>query len=189
MRDITPWMIMCISPKKVGVNHQESCGKTVSQYQYLVIAHITPALGSIPLKELRPAQIQSFYDSKLRAGFGARTIQVMHVVIHRSLSQAVKLGLLDKNPDEATTPPRSIDHEMQFYDEAQVTQFLITAKWDRNEVLYYLALYTGMRKAELLALRWSDVDWQAKTIRVQRQLRRDFRKGQFFTSPKTKAGR
>lgn len=162
---------------------------TWSQYRHLVQAHIIPALGTIALKDLRPDQIQNLYDGRLKDGIGARTIQVMHVVIHRSLSQAVKLGLLGKNPDDATTPPRAIHPEMQFYDEVQVTQLLVTAKGDRNEVLYYLALYTGMRQAELLALRWSDVDWEKKTIRVMRQLRRDFREGEFFTSPKTKAGK
>jgi len=162
---------------------------TWTQYHHLVENHIIPVLGAIPLKNLRPDHIQSFYDAKLKAGLGARTVQVMHAVIHRSLSQAVKLELLGKNPDDATTPPKAIHPEMQFYDEAQVIQFLITAKGDRNEALYYIALYSGMRQAELLGLRWADVDWQKKTIRVQRQLRRDFRKGDFFTSPKTKAGK
>ena len=161
---------------------------TWTQYQRYVITQIIPDLGNIPLKELRPGKIQTFYNTKIKAGIGARTIQVMHVVIHSSLSQAIKLGLLEKNPDEATTPPKVIYREMSFYDEAQVARLLIAAKGDRNEALYYIALYTGMRQAELLGLRWSDVDWQRKTIRVQRQLRRDFRLGELFTSPKSKAG-
>jgi integrase len=161
---------------------------TWSQYQHLVIAHIIPALGNILLKDLKPTQIQALYNEKIKAGMGARTVQVMHVVIHHSLSQAIKLGLLEKNPDEATTPPKVMHREMHFYDEAQVTKFLIAAKDDWNEALYYLALYSGMRQAELLGLRWSDVDWRKKTIHVQRQLRRDFREGELFTSPKSKAG-
>ena len=63
-----------------------------------------------------------------------------------------------------------------------------TAQDERNEALYYLALYTGMRQSELLGLRWPDFDWNKKTIRVQRQLRRDFNNGDFFISPKSKAG-
>jgi integrase len=161
---------------------------TWSQYQLYVNLHVIPMLGHIPLKTLKPAQIQDLYNTKIKSGLGARTIQVMHVVIHRSLSTAVKLGLLEKNPDDATTVPKVMQREMRFYDETQAIRFLVAAQGERNEILYYLALYTGMRQAELLALLWSDVSWQHKTIRVQRQLRRDFRKGEMFVLPKSKAG-
>jgi integrase len=161
---------------------------TFTHYEQLLRKHILPALGGIRIHELDPVRIQALYNEKIKAGYGARTVQVMHVVIHHSLAQAIKLGILDNNPDDATTPPKTKHREMRFYDEAQVSQFLIAAEGCRNEALYYIALYTGMRQAEILGLCWSDVDWKKKSIHVQRQLRRGFRDGELFTSPKSKAG-
>jgi hypothetical protein len=57
---------------------------TWTQYHHLAKTHIIPVLGAIPLKDLRPDHIQSFYDAKLKAGLGTRTVQVIHAVIHRS---------------------------------------------------------------------------------------------------------
>lgn len=162
---------------------------TYNTYRKQVTRYINPFLGHIMLKDLRSTHIQDLYDSLLKADLSAKTIQLVHSVIHNSLTQAVRLGLLQRNPTLATVTPKVTTPEMQFYDEAQVTQFLIAAQGDRNEVLYYIALYTGMRQSELLGLRWSDVDWQRQTIRVQRQLRRDFRKGQYFGPPKSRSGK
>jgi integrase len=97
--------------------------------------------------------------------------------------------MLGRNPTDAVTPPRYEHEEMRFYDEAQVNQFLFAAKGNRNEALYYLAVTTGLRQSELLGLKWSDLDWVKKTLSVQRQLRREFKQGDYFTTPKTKAGK
>jgi integrase len=97
--------------------------------------------------------------------------------------------MLGQNPTEAVSPPRYEHGEMRFYDEAQVNQLLFSAKGNRNEALYYLAVTTGLRQSELLGLNWSDLDWVKKTLSVQRQLRREFKQNDYFTTPKTKAGR
>jgi integrase len=69
------------------------------------------------------------------------------------------------------------------------THLLLVARGDRNEVLYHLAVVTGMRQSELLALKWSDLDWQKQTLRIQRQLKRGDHQNGYFTAPKTKAGK
>lgn len=162
---------------------------TWNLYQHIVVSHIIPYLGSAKLKDLRPEIIQRLYDSRQAAGTGSRTIQLVHVVLHNAMSHAVRLGILPRNPTEATYRPISQHDEAKIYDEGQISQFLVAAKGERNEALYHLAIATGMRQAELLGLKWSDVDWIKNTVRVQRQLRRDFRDGEMFISPKTKAGR
>jgi integrase len=97
--------------------------------------------------------------------------------------------MIGRNPTDAVDPPRYQPEEMKFYDEAQVSQLILAARGDRYEALYSLAIVTGMRQSELLALLWSDLYWQKQTLRVQRQLKRENRRDGYFTSPKTKAGK
>lgn len=162
---------------------------TFYQYEMTCRKHVVPTLGSVRLKDLQPDRIQKLYIQKTQEGCGVRTIKMIHSVLHSSLKMAVKHGMLSRNPADAVTPPRYEHEEMQFYDESQVNQFLFAAKGNRNEALYYLAVTTGLRQSELLGLKWSDLDWVKKTLTVQRQLRRGFRNNDYFTAPKTKAGK
>jgi integrase len=164
--------------------------KTHRQYEQIVRDHIAPYLGNRRLMELQPAHIQALYDRKVREGQGLRSVQLTHAVIHRSLNHAVKLGLLGRNPDDATTPPKPKQREMAILDESQVQRLLITAqaRGDRNFALYQLAITTGMRQAELLGLKWDDVDWERRTLQVGRQLKRSPGKGYYFAQPKTRSG-
>ncbi len=161
---------------------------TLYQYRMTCKNHILPSLGNLRLGEVKPALIQKLYASKLQSGIGARTVEVIKAVLHRAFEQAIKLEILERNPVDATTPPKAPSKEMQFYDENQANQLLLAAKGNRNEALYYLAIATGLRQSELLGLKWSDVDWPKKHIKVQRQLKREFKKGDYFSQPKTKNG-
>lgn len=164
--------------------------KTWSQYNQLVQDHIKPNLGKIKLIDLRPEHIQYHYDKKVKEGVGLRTVQLTHAVIHRSLNHAVKLGVIGRNPDDATTPPKPRPKEMKIYDEDQVQRLLITSRVneDRFFALYQLAITTGMRQGELLGLKWQDVDWERRNLQIQRQLNRGYHGGFEFGVPKTKAG-
>lgn len=126
----------------------------------------------------------------VKKDYGLRTVQLVHAVLHRSLVHAVKLGIIPRNPDDATTPPKPIPKEMEFFDENQVQQMLIVAhaKSDRFFALYHLAVSTGMRQGELLGLKWADLDWEQGLLHVQRQLTKKKGGGFEFTAPKTKAG-
>ncbi|MCH7662279.1 MAG: site-specific integrase [Chloroflexi bacterium] len=163
---------------------------TFKQYKQVTEQHILPVLGKKRLRDVKPEHIQRLYNQKIRNGSSPRTVQLVHSVIHRALVHAVKLGLIPRNPDDATTPPRPKRKEMQFFDENQVQQLLITAKAtnDRFTALYHLAIATGMRQGELLGLKWSDMDWEAGALQVQRQITRKKGGGFAFTPPKTKSG-
>lgn len=163
--------------------------RTWDQYQQIVRDHIVPSLGKIKLFNLRPDHVQTLYNERLKAGAGSRTVQLTHSVLHRALVHAVKLGLLERNPADATVPPKPKAGEMKILDESQVSQFLITAKQSRNEALYCLALTTGMRQSELLGLQWTDIDWTSKKLKVQRQLKRKRGGGFIFAPLKTKAAK
>jgi len=163
---------------------------TFKQYSQITRQHILPTLGKIQLRDLKPERIQQLYNQMVKKEYGLRTVQLVHSVIHRALVHAVKLGLIPRNPDDATTPPKPKAKEMQFLDENQVQQLLITAQArnDRFFALYHLAIATGMRQGELLGLKWSDLDWEQGLLQVQRQLTKKKGKGFEFTAPKTKAG-
>ena len=164
--------------------------KTWRQYKQIVRDYISPELGGIKISVLRPDQIQRVYDRLIKVGKGRRTVQLVHAVIHRSLTQAVKLGLMGRNPDNATTPPKPINKEIKILDQGQVHQLLIAtqARGFRRLAFYHVALATGMRQGELLGLKWDDLDLTRKTLQVKRQVERLPGGGFEFVPPKTKAG-
>jgi integrase len=162
-----------------------------SWYIYEMNSHkrIIPAIGHLKLKDLIPEQIQRLYDTELKKGTGRRTIEVIHVILHKSLDYAVKKGLIGRNPTDLTNPPRPYKKEMKFYDENETNQFLIAAQGDRNEVLYQLVLATGLRQSEVLGLKWSDLDIDNSNLTVQRQLKRNIKNGDYYKTTKTASGR
>jgi integrase len=157
------------------------------QYNQIVRDHINPSLGRIKVVDLRPDLIQELYDSKVDAVVGLRTVQLTHAVLRRSLNRAVRLGLLLNNPTEAVSPPKPVKKEMQILDDSQVQRLLITAEaiQVRNLALYQLAITTGMRQGELLGLKWQDVNWELRTLRIQRQLKYITDDGPVFAQLKT----
>jgi len=117
------------------------------------------------------------------------TSVVILITAYGDVEMAVKAGALLSNPAQLVTPPRYSSPEMDFYSEHEITQLLLAVKGTSLEALIHLAITTGMRQSELLALKWSDVDWDRNTITVQRQLRRNYEDHNYFSSLKTQAGK
>jgi integrase len=163
--------------------------KTWHQYKQITRDYILPELGQIKLANLRPDIIQATYDKHLVSGVGVRTVQYIHSVLRSCLYRAVKLGILQRNPIIGTSPPKAKYKEMKVLDEEEAQLLLITsrAKEDRYSALYQLALTTGMRQGELLGLKWKDINWDRKTITVQRQLARIPGGKLEFVQPKTRS--
>jgi integrase len=141
------------------------------------------------MKDLTLGQIETFYQQLLRKGVGARTVQFVHAVLCRCLNEAVRRGLIWSNPAQGAILPRIEREEMSILDDNQVVQFLIVAQDSPYAALYHLAVKTGMRKGELLGLKWEDLDWHKGLLRVQRQVQRVPNQGLVFTPPKTRSGR
>lgn len=162
--------------------------KTLLQYTQIVHGHIIPMLGKIKLKDLRPDQIQALYNMKMDTGTSARTVILIHAVLHKALKQALKMGIIGRNPADAVTRPRFRRKEMRTLSDAQVRSFLSFAEGSRFKVLYWLAVTTGLRQGELLGLKWSDMDWTNRRLRIVRQLQR-LPGSLVFSEPKSAAGR
>jgi integrase len=162
---------------------------TWAHYDQLVRQYIQPELGSIRIRELRPEQIQRFYNAHLSAGVGNHTVIKLHTILHSALERAVRMGWVIQNACKWAILPKSPPKEMMILDESQVSQLLVAAHGNRLEGLLHLALATGMRQMEILGLKWSDLDWIKQTLKIERQLARINGDSIQFTQPKTKNGR
>jgi integrase len=163
--------------------------KTYEQYKQIVTSHIVPILGHIKLKDLRPDHIQTLYNTKLKSGTSNRMVIMIHTVLHLTLNQALKVGLIGRNPSDAVIKPKLVKKEMKTLTDTQVQTLLLAVRGTRHEVLYQLAVTTGMREGELLGLKWADLDWVTRQVKVQRQLQWISGQGLVFSEPKSIAGR
>ncbi len=166
--------------------------RTLENYAYVVRVHLKPTLGNTKLKALTPARVQSLYRSKLDSGLSARTVRLIHTVLHGALKQAVRWELVARNVTEAVAAPKpdkSRKKEIRPLDQNQADALLEEARGDRLGALYRLAVTAGLRQGELLGLRWQDVDLGRGTLCVRQQLTRTKKHGLTFTEPKTKKSR
>ncbi len=170
--------------------------RTYEGYESIVRCHLIPDLGHIPLMQLKPQHLQKYYAMKLASGrhdgTGAlkqTTVSHHHTCIHRALKMAVRWGLISSNPADAVTPPRPQHTEMHTMSEDDLHAFLATAKTTPYYTIFYAFLFTGMRRSELLALRWSDVDLLLCQISVTQSLHRLRNRSLVFRQPKTAKGR
>lgn len=150
--------------------------------------HLSPTLGRHPLAKLSPQQVQAFYAEKLEEGLSSTTVRHLHAELHRALKSAFRLGLVQRNVTEMVDPPRMEHREMPTLSREQARTLLAAAAGNRFEALYVLALSTGMRQGELLALKWRDVNLDDGTIQVRASLQHAGA-GFIFTEPKTKQSR
>jgi integrase len=151
-------------------------------------------LGRIKLKNLRKTHIDRLYREKLDACLAPSTVRRIHAVLHKALEEAVKGDLIPRNPAAHANKPRVKQEEIEPLDSSQAAAFLEAARGDRFEALYVLCLMCGLRQGEALALRWQDVDLDAGTLRVNRQLQRQRRDGEkpgalVFSEPKNASRR
>ncbi len=119
---------------------------------------------------LKPEHLQHYYSEKLSNGLSAQTVRHHHTCLHKALQTAVEWGLLARNIADAVTPPRAQQPEMQTWDEDDITTFLEAARQTPYFALFHTALFTGMRRSELLALRWCDLDLLLCQLYVTRSL-------------------
>src|SRR5215216_4596338 len=139
---------------------------TFSRDRYLVTNHVKPALGRLKLKNLNALHLQSLYREHLDSGLSGSTVQKIHHVLHKALSQAVKWNLIPRNPADAVKAPTASSKEMHPLSVSEAQRLLEAARGGRLEALYVLALHTGMRRGELLGLKWEDVDLDSSIICV-----------------------
>ncbi len=171
--------------------------KTQADYENRIYQHIIPELGHIPLAKLAPGDLQQFYirlkqggrllrRSEYGPGLSDRMVKSCHVTCRVALDKAVAQGLILKNPANLCKAPATHPKEMQVLTQEEMQRLLIQAKENGCFELLLLELSTGLRRGELLALQWDDLDLATGELRIERQVQRV--KGELtVTQPKTKA--
>lgn len=162
---------------------------TYERYEQICRTHIVPLLGGVKLKALSPTHVRGLYKEKL-SSLSPRTVQYIHVTLHKALKQAVRDGLIPRNATEAVKPPQVRREEIRPLTADQVKLLLDAASeaGDRLEALYVLAVHTGLRQGELLGLKWDDINLEAGTLQVRRALT-TAKGGLRLAAPKTKGSR
>jgi integrase len=161
---------------------------TYNGYRSVVNAHLKPSLGHIKLQKLTVEQLQAFYAQKQET-LKPKTLAYIHAALSNALSNAVKWGLVGRNVASLVSLPHIERYEGQVLTVEQARKLLETAQGSRLDVLLLVALTTGMRRGELLALRWSDLDIKAGVLQVRRNVTRMTGVGYVERETKTKASR
>ena len=154
-------------------------------YRGYIENHIKPQLGKIPLNDLTTLHLQQFYKKllvegrverievqKQPKGLSAKTVRNIHQIISSALKLAVEQRLIARNPAEGCALPKAERKEMQTLPVEQLTSFLREAKDSGVFALYYIDLTTGLRRGELLGLKWTDVDLDRGVLKIQQAISR-----------------
>ncbi len=162
----------------------QNAPRTYQDYRYYVRRFLQPSLGHLKLTQLRPLHLQRLYV-KLRQQGLTRTVDYVHQVVRKALNDAVQLQLVARNPALAARPPRSRSQPVDIPTVEVVRAALAAIHGTEVELPVRLAVTTGVRPGELVALRWRDLDLEAGRARIRQTLQRIVGEGLVFAPTKT----
>ena len=154
---------------------------TMNYYHRNIEQHVAPAIGDIPLNKLTTRDLQKLYNDlqsngrlrkvqkKKKPGLSNSTVRGIHMMLHNALDRAVKEKLILSNPTENCIIPKIEKQEMKILHPDHISAYLDAAEQRGALPMFYLELVSGLRKGEITALLWSDLDIQNKTISVSKQ--------------------
>lgn len=142
--------------------------KTLHSYKQVTRLHVVPLLGSKRLTKLTPQDIQAVLSQKREEGLSPRTVAYIRAVISMMLEQALKWGLVSRNVAKLVSPPKGKGATFQPLSFAQSKHLLESIKGERFEAIYQVALLLGLRRGEVLGLKWEDVDLERRTLSIRR---------------------
>jgi integrase len=160
---------------------------TYANYETYIRLYLKPELGSYRLRRLSVANVQQFLNGKLAEGQSVRNVQIMRQVLSAALTRATREELVSRNVARLVELPTWEPREVQPWSADEAMAFLAAAKTEPLHPAFVLLLLYGMRRGEVLGLRWLDVDLAAGKVHVLQQLQRI--RGSLHTGPvKTRAG-
>lgn len=166
---------------------------TLSGYEHVVTRYVLPELGKARLQAMDGAALNSFYQRLLTVGhnqghgLAPKTVRNVHGVLSRAMRDAVRWGHLQRNPCDTADPPSKRTPEMRVWTSEQLRAFAQSVEADRWAAVWLLLASTGMRRGEVLGLRWTDADLSAGTVTI-RSTRIRFGDTVVTSTPKTARG-
>jgi integrase len=151
--------------------------------------HVRKAFGDVKLQAIKAAHLAALYADLGRSGLATATIRHVHVVAHRAFKEAKAWGLLRDNPADMVKPPKMQAAEVKILQAAEAKELLGKLRCGPLYMLASLALGTGARRGELLALRWRDIDFDSRRLTIEQALEQTAEHGIRTKGPKTKHGR
>jgi integrase len=159
--------------------------RTADNYDSLIKSHITDQIGKQRLAGIKVIDIETRYSEMLESGYSPKTIRHVHNVLSSAFEKAIDWEKIYSNPCKRVKLPKLRRNEMKFLTQEETLQFLNAAKEDRYYTLFLIAILTGMRPEEYLALLWSDIDFKRNVLYVRRVLVSQKGGGFVFDKPKT----
>jgi integrase len=169
--------------------------KTAERYRELIDHQIIPHIGALRLQKLRASHIAAWHGTLLRegrhdgTGLAARTVGHAHRVLHKALADAVARELLLRNPASLISPPKVENKEVAILSAAEVKIVLDGLQGTEIYPHVVVLLSTGIRRGELMALQWGDLNLDAGKLRIERAIEATKARGLRIKSPKTRHGR
>jgi len=170
--------------------------KTNESYQHELRHYIIPCLGGIRLNDLRPNHIQDYIAEALSGGrrrsaggLSHRTVQHHYRILSKALDDAIRMGLLTVNPCKGVRPPRPARYDIPALGPDDLTKLMGTIRQSSYYLYYHTLLLTGLRRSELLALKWRDVDLDLACMYVAHSLHRLDDGSIIIKEPKTSSSR
>jgi integrase len=157
------WLVRSLKPRAKA--------RAFESFSTIVKLHIKPTMGAVALHKLNPQHVQRLLNEK-GAKLSPQTVGNIKTVLRSALAQALKWGLVSRNSAALVDAPRIPRRQVVPFDAEQANHLLETASGSRYEAVYELALKLGMRRGELLGLRWADVDLDGRTLRVSQSMQR-----------------
>jgi integrase len=164
--------------------------KTYIEYGKVIKTHINPYLGNIELQRLKGIDIQEYYTSKLNA-LSAQSVLHHHRLLSKALNDAIDWEYIDHNPAKRAKPPKPVKKEMHTYSDEQINLLLKVSR-EISPIYFpiiYAAAHTGLRKSELIGLRWDYVDLTAQKLYISLTITEANGKRIFNSWPKNKKPR
>lgn len=160
---VADWLRRWIS-REVRSSHAKT---TYYAYNNIIERHAIPALGRFRLSQLSAVLLEEYYHwLAAERGLSANTVRKHHILLHTSLQSACRLGILDSNPADLALPPRFELTSAHYYTPEQLNQLLSAVKGHCLELPVRLACNLGLRRGEILGLRWKDVDFRQGLITI-----------------------
>ena len=144
---------------------------TYSSYMGVYRKHIAESkLGKMQLEKVSVDNLQKYYSDKIKEGYSSKTVRSIETIINSALDMAIKMRMISENPNLYTTIPKKIKYEAAVLSKEEVNRILTQARGEELYPIVITTVYSGMRKGEVMALKWENVDFEERKIYIKNSL-------------------